>query len=141
MLTPSLSGKSTASRVQTCLTMKSCWNSSICEHRHPRRRVPHPRRSSRTELLHSPPIQIPPATIVLSIRCTFVPSSSHSLNVSVLKTNNLCTNCLTGGHFKRQCKSCKVCQKPHPPSYTLINKIPRDLLGPNRPLQFLPMLP
>ena len=26
-------------------------------------------------------------------------------------------------------------------SYMLINKIPRDLLGPNRPLQFLPMLP
>ena len=78
--------------------------------------------------------------------CAKFKSLPHDDKVSVLKTNNLCTNCLTGGHFKRQCKSihkCKVCQKPHhtPLSYMLINKILHNLLGPNRPLQFLPMLP
>ena len=36
--------------------------------------------------------------------------------MQVLKINRLCTNCLSGGHFKLQCKSvhkCKECQKSH----------------------------
>ena len=48
--------------------------------------------------------------------CAKFRSLSHDEKVSVLKTNNLCSNCLTSGHFKRQCKSihkCKVCQKLH----------------------------
>ena len=46
--------------------------------------------------------------------CAKLKSLPHDEKVSVLKTNNLCSNCLTSGHFKRQCKSihkCKVCQK------------------------------
>ena len=41
---------------------------------------------------------------------------SHKNKMQVLKVNRLCTNCLSSGHFKNQCKSlhrCKVCQKPH----------------------------
>ena len=40
----------------------------------------------------------------------------HGDKVSIIKTNNLCSNCLAGGHFKKHCKSihkCNVCQKPH----------------------------
>ena len=47
---------------------------------------------------------------------------SHDDKISVLKTNNLCTNCLTGGHFKKQCKSihkCKVCQRLHHTLFTI----------------------
>ena len=62
----------------------------------------------------------------------------HDDKVSVLKTNNLCTNCLTGGHFKRQCKSihkCKVCQKPH---HTLLHV---DQQNPARPAGSQPATP
>ena len=48
--------------------------------------------------------------------CTKFKSLPHNDKISVLKANNLCSNCLTGGHFKKLCKSihkCKVCQKPH----------------------------
>ena len=51
---------------------------------------------------------------------------SHDDKISVLKTNNLCTNCLTGGHFKKQCKSihkCKVCQRLH---HTLLHVEPQN---------------
>ena len=36
--------------------------------------------------------------------------------MSILKSNDLCMNCLKPGHFVKQCKSvyrCKVCQRPH----------------------------
>ena len=36
--------------------------------------------------------------------------------MSILKSNDLCVNCLRPGHFVKQCKSvyrCKVCQRPH----------------------------
>ena len=48
--------------------------------------------------------------------CAKFKSLSHDEKLSVLKTNNLCSNCLSSGHFKKQCRSihkCKVCQKPH----------------------------
>ena len=48
--------------------------------------------------------------------CAKFRSLPHGDKVSIIKTNNLCSNCLTGGHFKKHCKSihkCKVCQKPH----------------------------
>ena len=48
--------------------------------------------------------------------CAKFKSLSHDEKMSVLKTNNLCSNCLSSGHFKKQCRSihkCKVCQKPH----------------------------
>lgn len=41
---------------------------------------------------------------------------SHDKNVSTLKSNGLCLNCLCSGHFVKDCVSvhcCKKCQKPH----------------------------
>ena len=41
---------------------------------------------------------------------------SHEQKIEVLKSNNLCMNCLRPGHFVKNCKSlhhCKVCQKSH----------------------------
>ena len=41
---------------------------------------------------------------------------SHDQRVAVLKDNNLCMNCLSSGHFVKQCKSvhkCRKCQKLH----------------------------
>ncbi len=48
--------------------------------------------------------------------CAKFKSLPHSDKMSVFRDNRLCTNCLAGGHFMRQCKSthkCKTCQKPH----------------------------
>ena len=48
--------------------------------------------------------------------CAKFKSLSHDEKLSVLKVNNLYSNCLSSGHFKKQCRSihkCKVCQKPH----------------------------
>ena len=41
---------------------------------------------------------------------------SHDQKVSLLRDNNLCMNCLSSGHFVKQCKSvhkCRKCQRPH----------------------------
>ena len=41
---------------------------------------------------------------------------SHKAKLSTLKAKKLCSNCLSSGHFLKQCTSihkCKVCQKPH----------------------------
>ena len=41
---------------------------------------------------------------------------SHEQMMEILKSNNLCINCLRPGHFVRNCKSlhrCKTCQKSH----------------------------
>ncbi len=40
----------------------------------------------------------------------------HNSKMSVLKSHDLCINCLRSGHFIRECKSlhrCRVCQRPH----------------------------
>ena len=40
----------------------------------------------------------------------------HSEKVTILKTNDVCMNCLRPGHFINSCKShhrCRVCQRPH----------------------------
>ena len=57
--------------------------------------------------------------------CAKFKALNHDEKNSVLKTNNLCVNCLTGGHYKRQCKSthkCKICHKPH---HTLLHIEPQ----------------
>ena len=41
---------------------------------------------------------------------------SHEQKIEILKSNNLCMNCLRPGHFVKNCKSlhhCKVCQRSH----------------------------
>ena len=48
--------------------------------------------------------------------CAKFKALSHDERSTVLKTNNLCTNCFAGGHFRKQCRSihkCKVCQRLH----------------------------
>ena len=48
--------------------------------------------------------------------CSQFKALSDDDKMTVLRDNNLCRNCLQGGHFQRKCKSnhkCKVCQKPH----------------------------
>ena len=53
--------------------------------------------------------------------CPKFKSLSHDQKVSLLKDNNLCMNCLSSGHFIKQCKSvhnCRKCQKPH---HTLVH--------------------
>ena len=48
--------------------------------------------------------------------CTKFKSLPHEEKISVLRSNGICMNCLSGGHFKQQCKSshkCKICQRPH----------------------------
>ena len=57
--------------------------------------------------------------------CAKFKALSHDEKNSVLKSNNLCVNCLAGGHFKKQCKSthkCKICHKPH---HTLLHIEPQ----------------
>lgn len=47
--------------------------------------------------------------------CPKFESISHD-KVSTLKGNDLCMNCLSRGHFVKQCRSlywCRKCQKPH----------------------------
>ena len=134
MLTHSLSGRSTVSGRPVFLTMMTCWSSSIYEHRHPRRRVLHTRRSRQAESLHLLPMHTP---TVLSPKpkasavhlCQFhISSSWRGLRA---QDQQSCSNCLTGGHFKRQCKSvhkCKVCQKLH---HTLLHI---DLPNPTPPV-------
>ena len=64
--------------------------------------------------------------------CAKFKSLSHDDKVSVLRTNNLCSNCLTGGHFKRQCKSihkCKVCQKLHHTLLHIDQQNPTQIAG------------
>ena len=48
--------------------------------------------------------------------CAKFKALSHDEKSTVLRTNNLCTNCPAGGHFKKHCRSihkCKICQRPH----------------------------
>ena len=48
--------------------------------------------------------------------CSKFRALPHANKMSVLKSNNLCINCLRPGHFIKECKSlhrCKFCQKPH----------------------------
>ena len=48
--------------------------------------------------------------------CAKFKSLPHQEKISVLRTNNLCINCLRSGHFIKECKSshrCQVCQRPH----------------------------
>ena len=51
---------------------------------------------------------------------------SHDESLSTLKRNNLCINCLGGGHFIKQCRSsrqCKKCQRSH---HTLLHSESRN---------------
>ena len=48
--------------------------------------------------------------------CSKFKSMSHDQKLSVIRSNNLCMNCLKSGHFLDKCRSvhhCKRCQKPH----------------------------
>ena len=48
--------------------------------------------------------------------CQKFRSSSHDKKLTVVKSNNICLNCLSKGHFAADCKSihrCKKCQGPH----------------------------
>ena len=48
--------------------------------------------------------------------CTKFKDMSHDRKTTVVKSNNLCMNCLKPGHFLKECKSshfCRHCQKPH----------------------------
>lgn len=48
--------------------------------------------------------------------CNKFKSLPHPEKMSILKSNDLCLNCLRPGHFLRDCKSihrCRTCQKPH----------------------------
>ena len=57
--------------------------------------------------------------------CAKFKRMSHENKMQVLKANRLCSNCLSHGHFKQQCKSihkCKVCQKSH---HTLLHIEPQ----------------
>lgn len=48
--------------------------------------------------------------------CLNFKAQSHNKILSVLKANNLCVNCLTHGHYAKECESphrCKKCQKLH----------------------------
>ena len=48
--------------------------------------------------------------------CSRFKIMSHEQMMEVLKSNNLCINCLRPGHFVKACKSlhhCKVCQRAH----------------------------
>ena len=66
--------------------------------------------------------------------------------MSVPKDNRLCMNCLTSGHYQRQCKSvhkCKLCQKPY---HTLLHAETRSnsvttSKGLKLPLKCHPMRP
>ena len=59
--------------------------------------------------------------------CSRFKSMNHNQRVSVIKSNNLCMNCLGRNHFVRECKSnhkCKRCQRPH---HTLLHEdSPKD---------------
>ena len=64
--------------------------------------------------------------------CAKFKALSHDEKSTILKTNNLCTNCLAGGHFRKQCRSihkCKVCQRPH---HTLLHIEPQATPKPDR---------
>ena len=53
--------------------------------------------------------------------CPDFKALGHENKMSVLKTNNLCSNCLRPGHYSKACKShnrCRICHKPH---HTLIH--------------------
>ena len=48
--------------------------------------------------------------------CDKFKTFSHDRKMSIVKSNNLCINCLRPGHFLKQCKSayhCRRCQKLH----------------------------
>ena len=48
--------------------------------------------------------------------CSKFKSLPHAGKVALLKSNNLCLNCLKPGHFLSDCRSlhrCRVCQRPH----------------------------
>ena len=54
--------------------------------------------------------------------CSRFKSMNHNQRVSIIKSNNLCMNCLGINHFVRECKSnhkCKWCQRPH---HTLLHE-------------------
>ena len=59
--------------------------------------------------------------------CSQFKSLSHEDKVSLLKSNNMCLNCLRSGHFVKGCKSlhrCRMCQKPHHTLLHLEDKTP-----------------
>ncbi len=48
--------------------------------------------------------------------CSKFKTLPHDRKLAVVKSNNLCINCLRSGHFVKECKSlhrCRTCQKPH----------------------------
>ena len=54
--------------------------------------------------------------------CSQFKSINRNQRVSIIKSNNLCMNCLGTNHFVRECKSnhkCKRCQRPH---HTLLHE-------------------
>ena len=59
--------------------------------------------------------------------CSQFKALSHDDKMTVQRDNNLCRNCLQGGHFQRKCKSkhkCNICQKPHHTLCILRHAIP-----------------
>ena len=45
----------------------------------------------------------------------------HDKRLAIIKTNNLCTNCLGKGHFVADCKSLHRCRKCNNPHHTLLH--------------------
>ena len=48
--------------------------------------------------------------------CSKFKDMPHDQKLTVVRSNNLCMNCLKNGHYLKDCKSshhCKTCQKPH----------------------------
>ena len=66
------------------------------------------------------------------------PSLPHEKMLSTLKDNNYCLNCLTPGHFVRECKSlhrCRTCQKPHHSLLHVESKAPQPTPPPAPPVK------
>ena len=54
----------------------------------------------------------------------------HTRKMTIVRDNGLCLNCLQPGHFAKQCRSVRKCQKPHH-SWIIVNTLDKEAKVPN----------
>ena len=58
--------------------------------------------------------------------CKMFQGLSRECKMGIVKDNKLCLNCLSSGHFLKECPSGQLCKKCHQPHHSLLRVDPKS---------------